>query len=50
MNDSKLAKLFNAMNVYLSNNDSVSNSRFDLMIVRFGKERPKVSHYKNCLD
>jgi Holliday junction resolvase-like predicted endonuclease len=50
MNDSKLAKLFNAMNIYLSKNDSVADSRFDLMTVRFGKERPKVKHYKNCLD
>ena len=50
MNDLKLAKLFNAMNLYLSNNDSVSDSRFDLMTVHFGKERPKVNHYKNCLD
>ena len=50
MNDSKLAKLFNAMNIYLSNNDSVSDSRFDHMTVRFSKERPKFNHYKNCLD
>ena len=50
MNDSKLAKLFNAMNIYLSNNVSISDSRFDLMTVRFSKERPKVNHYKNCLD
>ena len=50
MNDSKLAKLFNAMNIYLSKNDSVADSRFDFMTVHFGKERPKVNHYKNCLD
>ena len=50
MNDPKLAKLFNAMNIYLSKNDSVADSRFDFMTVHFGKERPKVNHYKNCLD
>ena len=50
MNDSKLAKLFNAMNIFLLKNDLVADSRFDFMTVHFGKERPKVNHYKNCLD
>ena len=50
MNDSKVAKIINAMNIYLSKNDSVADSRFDFMTVRFGKDRPKVNHYKNCLN
>ena len=50
MNDSKVAKIFSAMNIYLSKNDSVADSRFDFMTVRFGKDRPKVNHYKNYLD
>ena len=50
MNDSKVEKLFNAMNIYLSNNESISDCRFDLMTVRFGNGRPQLNHYINCLD
>lgn len=49
MDDAKVEKLLDAMNVYLSENETVTDCRFDLMTVRFGKGKPKVNHYMDCL-
>ncbi len=50
MDDGKVEKLLKAMKIYLSENEIESDSRFDLLTVRFGGGPPAVEHYRDCLS
>ncbi|MDP6457239.1 MAG: ribonuclease HII [Candidatus Marinimicrobia bacterium] len=50
VDETKIEKLANAMEVFISENDNIEESRFDMMTVRFGKGRPSVRHYEDCLN
>ena len=47
---SKVEKLLKSMKIYLSENEIESDSRFDLLTVRFGVGPPVVEHCINCLS
>ena len=50
IDDSKVNKLLKSMKIYLSENQMESDSRFDLLSVRYGNGPPAVEHYINCLN
>ena len=50
INDNKIEKLLKSMKIYLSEKEIESESRFDLLTVRFGGGPPTVAHYINCLS
>ncbi len=50
VDDGKIEKLANAMEVFLYRNDDIEDSRFDMITVRFGKGRPSVRYYEDFIN
>ncbi|MEE9166262.1 MAG: ribonuclease HII [Candidatus Neomarinimicrobiota bacterium] len=46
----KLRKLDSAFEVYLGRHEDVSDCRFDLITVFYGKGQPAVRHFEDCLN
>ena len=50
IDESKLEKLSNAFESYIASHEQETDYRFDIITVLFGHGKPKIQHYKDCLN